>query len=171
MRVFKLDMAGRHRGIVAFLGMGLFMTGLLYGQGVVYRHPLYEFSFEASPSWNQVLHNYNGKVFEVTNPNHNMRISMSFVPGCKNARKHLRELSGQDGLICLQKPKDTILSRRKVVLMQGACVKEKEAYRRMLIGIPGNEGLYMMEISCPAECYLHHKAELNSILSSLRAKV
>ncbi len=156
--------------IVAFC-FGIIPMGTIHGQDVEYSHPLYEFSFEASPFWDQELHNYNGKVFEVINPNHNMRICMSFIPDCKNVRRHMKHLSGLNGLVCLQKPYDTILNNKKAVLMQGTCLQEKEPFRRFLIGIPGSDGLYLMEISCPAECYINHRSKLNSILASLRVEV
>jgi hypothetical protein len=154
--------------LLVMFGLGIFPQGSIYGQIVEYRHPLVEFSFAASPLWDQELHNYNGKVFEVTNPNHNMKISMSFIPGCKNARKHMKQISGKSGLICLQKPYDTILNSKKAVVMHGTCLQGKEPFREMLIGIPGKDGLYFMEISCPSDCYINHKTKLNNILGSLR---
>jgi hypothetical protein len=141
------------------------------GQIVEYSHPQHAFSFAASPLWDQEFHNVNGKVFEVTNPNHNMKISMSFIPGCKNARKHMKQLSGLSGLVILQKPYDTILNSNKAVMMHGTSLQGKEPFSQLIIGIPCSDGLYLMEISCPAECYINHKAKVNTILGSLRVEV
>jgi len=151
--------------------LGIFPVGSIHGQIVEYSHPLHAFSFAASPFWDQEFHDYNGKVFEVTNPNHNMKISMSFIPGCKNARKHMKQISGLSGLVCLQKPYDTILNNKKAVMMQGTFMQGKEPFRQLLVGIPCGDGLYLMEISCPAECYKNHKSKVNSILHSLRVEV
>ena len=151
-------------------GLGIFPVGSIYGQIVEYSHPLFAFSFAASPLWDQEFHDFNGKVFEVTNPNHNMKISMSFIPGCKNARKHMKQISGLSGLVFLQKPYDTILNSKKAVMIHGTCLQGKEPFRQLLIGIPSSDGLYLMEISCPAECYINHKAKVNNILSSLRVE-
>jgi hypothetical protein len=140
----------------------------IHAQEVEYSHPLHAFSFEASPFWDQELHNYNGKVFQVTNPNHNMSISLSFIPGRKNARRHMKQVSDQNGLICRQKPYDTILNRKKAVVMQGFCLQGKEPYSRLIIGIPGDEGLYLMEITCPSDCYINHRSKVNAILGSLK---
>ena len=153
--------------LVAFC-LGISPVGSIYGQIVEYSHPLCAFSFAASPLWDQELHDYNGKVFEVTNPNHNMKISMSFIPGCKNARKHMKQISGLSGLVCQQKPYDTILNSKKAVMMQGTCLKGKEPFRQLLIGIPGSDGMYLMKISCPSECYINHQTKVNNILKSLR---
>lgn len=157
--------------LFVIIGLGMSQAGLLMAQNVEYSHPLHSISIEASPSWVQELHSYNGKVFELTNPNNNMHILMSLVPDCRNVKKHMKRLSGKKGLICNQKPHDTILNQRKVVLMQGTCLQEKEPFKRVLIGIPSAEGLYLMEICCPAECYLNHKSRMNNILGSLRVEV
>ena len=159
---------GREIGVLVLL-VGMVLA--LQAQDVQYQHPHYAFSFEASPSWTQALHDYNGQVFEVVNPNNNMQIRMSFVAGCRNAKRFMKEISGRKGLICKDKPYDTILNEMDAVMMQGACLQGKEPYRRMLVGIPGNQGLYLMEISCPSECFLHHKEQVRSILSSLKAEV
>jgi len=151
--------------------LGLAGISSLKAQGIEYSHPLHKFSFEASPYWIQELHDYNGKVFELTNPNHNMKILMSFVPDCRNAKKHMRQLSGKKGLICNQKPYDTILNQRKAVIMAGTCLEKKEPFKRVVIGIPGKDGLYLMEISCPMDCYLNHQSRVKDILGSLRVEV
>jgi hypothetical protein len=153
------------------LYLGILLAGPGMAQNVEYSHPLHQFSFEASPSWIQELHNYNGKVFEVTNPNNNMQILMSFVPDCRNVKKHMKSLSGRKGLICSNRPYDTTLNQRKAVILQGTCLQEKEPFNRLVIGIPGKDGLYLMEISCPVECYINHKSRVSSILNSLKVEV
>lgn len=150
--------------------LGLIQGSILLAQDVEYSHPLHQISFEASPSWVQELHDYNGKVFEVINPNHNMKILLSFVPDCRNAKQHMKLISGEEGLICQEKPYDTILNKRKAVMMKGTCLQGKEPFKRVVIGIPASEGLYLMEISCPAECYLNHTSQLKSILGSLKVE-
>jgi len=157
--------------LLFLLCLGILQASSGMAQNVEYSHPLHQFSFEASPYWTQELHNFNGKVYEVINPNHNMRILMSFVPDCRNAKKHMKSLSGKKGLICNQKPFDTILNQRKAVMMQGTCLQEKEPFQRLVIGIPGEDGLYLMEISCPVECYMNHRSRVRNILKSLRVKV
>ena len=143
----------------------------LLAQEVPYSHPLYAISFEATPSWNQELHDYNGKVFELINPNNNMHIYLSFVPECRNAKKHMKRLSGKKGLVCQGRPYDTLLNEMEAVVMQGTCLQGKEPFRKMLIGIPGNNGLYLMEISCPNACFISHKARVQFILNSLKVEV
>ena len=96
---------------MAILLCMLFPARLLPGQEVAYVHPLHAISFEATPNWAQELHDYNGKVFEVINPNHNMRIFLSYIPECKSVKKHMKELSGKKGLICSDRPYDTVLIR------------------------------------------------------------
>ncbi|MEN8203265.1 MAG: hypothetical protein ABFS28_11765 [Bacteroidota bacterium] len=157
--------------LLFLLCLGILQVTPLLAQNVEYSHPHHHFSFEASPHWVQELHDYNGKVFEVTSPNNNMQILMSFVPDCRNAKKHMKLLSGKKGLIYNQKPYDTVLNQRKAVIMQGTCLKEKEPFKRVVIGIPGSDGLYLMEICCPVECYMNHRSRLNSILGSLRVEV
>ena len=149
----------------------LLLPTSLLGQEVSYSHPLHNISFEATPSWDQKLHENNGKVFEVTNPNNNMHIYLSFVPECRNVKKHMKRISGRNGLVCQGRPHDSVLNQMEVVVMQGSCVQGKEPFRKMLIGIPGNNGLYLMEISCPNECYVNHKDQVQSILTSLKVEV
>ena len=150
--------------------LGFLPMASLQGQDVTYSHPLDDFSFEASPSWDQMLHNYNGKVYEVIHPNHNMKISMSFVPGRKSARKQVKEISGLKGMVCSKKPYDTTLNHKKAVLLQGFCLEGKEPFKRLIIGIPGSDGLYLMEICCPVECYINHRTKVDAILSSLKVE-
>ncbi len=83
----------------------------------------------------------------------------------------MKQISGLNGLVCLQKPFDTILNSKKAVMMHGTCLQGKEPFRQLLIGIPCSDGLYLMEISCPAECYINYKAKVNTILGSLRVEV
>lgn len=157
--------------VVFLLCLGIMGLSAAMAQDVKYSHPFHQFSFEASPHWNQEMHNYNGKVFELTNPNHNMKILMSFVPDCRNPKKHLKNLSGKEGLICNQKPYDTILNQRKAIVMMGTCLQEKEPFKRLVIGIPAKEGLYLMEICCPVECYIDHRSRMQDILGSLKLEV
>lgn len=157
--------------LLVVLCLGILSMESIYGQRVEYTHPDYTFSFAASPLWEQEFHDFNGKVFEVTNPNHNMTISMSFIPDCKNARKQMKLISGLSGLVCIQKPYDTILNSKKAVMMHGTCLQGKESFQQLLIGIPCSDGLYLMQISCPSECYINHKAKVNTILGSLRVEV
>jgi hypothetical protein len=100
-----------------------------------------------------------------------MRILMSFVPDCRNVKKHMKSLSGKKGLICKHKPYDTILNQRKAFMMQGTCLQEKEPFQRLVVGIPGKDGLYLMEISCPVDCYVNHKSRVSDILGSLKVDV
>lgn len=63
--------------------MGMIFLQSLHGQKVEYKHSLFDIGFMASPSWEQELHDYNGKIFQVTNPNNNMCINLSFIPNCR----------------------------------------------------------------------------------------
>lgn len=140
-------------------------------QLVEYRHPLFEMGFRASPHWDQVLHEENGKVYEVTNTNNNMRINLSYVSRCRNPHKYLKRISGMKGLISQENPRDTLLNKKQALIMHGTCLQGKVPFRRMLVGIPQNKGLYLMEICCPEECYINHHSRVRAIVGSLRVGV
>jgi hypothetical protein len=105
----------------------------------------------------------------VVNPNKNMQIFLSFIPGCDNPVRQLKRLSGKTGLICKGKPYDTIINNRKVFLLKGNCIQERKPYSRMVLGIPGEHGLYVMEICCPEECYSNHRDAIYSLLGTVHA--
>lgn len=151
--------------------LGFIFIQTLHGQMVEYKHPLFDIGFKASPSWEEELHDYNGKVFQLTHPNNNMHINLSFVPDCKNPQRYLRRMSGIKGLVSQKKPYDTLLNDKHAVIMKGMCLQGKKPFRRLVVGIPDNAGLFLMEICCPEDCYLNHQSQMRSIIGSLRVGV
>jgi hypothetical protein len=147
---------------------GLFITMQAAGQAVRYKHPHQEISFEASPNWVQELQDHNGEEYWVTHPNQNMQIGLSFVPDCRHPYRYMRRISGLQGMVCPRDHFDTILNDHRAVLIRGECIQGKEPFRKMLIGFPFDNGLYLVEICCPAECYMVHKERVKSILGTIR---
>ncbi len=148
--------------------LGIIFFRPLFAQVEEYKHPLYDIGFTASPAWDRELHDDNGKVFEVTNPNNNMRVCLSYISDCRNPQRYMKRLSGLKGLIYADKPYDTILNNRRVVVLKGMCLQGKEPFRKMMVGIPDEHGLYLMEFACPEECYQNHRVQMRSIMGSLR---
>ncbi len=140
----------------------------LQSQGERYHHPVYEISFESTPNWTEQFRDTEKGGYSVINPNHNMVISLGYVPGCKRPLKCMRKLSGIKGLVCLRDGYDTILNDQEALIMFGNCLKFRESFSTMLIGFPSNEGLYLMEISCPENCQAVHRQQLQAILKSIR---
>lgn len=159
----------QHKILLFFFGMIFIQT--MFGQMVEYKHPLYNIGFMASPSWEEEFHDYNGKVFQLTNPNNNMRVNLSFVPDCKNPQRYLKRMSGMKGLVYQKRPYDTLLNEKRAVMMKGMCLMGKKPFRRLVVGIPDHAGLYLMEICCPEDCYVNHQSQMHSILGSLRVGV
>lgn len=140
----------------------------VHSQGELYHHPLYEISFEATPNWTEEPREANENSYSVVNPNHNMVISLGYVPGCKRPLKYMRKLSGFKGLVCLRNGYDTILNGQEAVIFYGNCLEVRESFLKMVIGFPTKEGLYLMEISCPENCQAHHRQKLQAILNTVR---
>ena len=155
-----------HSSLIIFLGIMLSLD--VQCQTEQYRHPLFDICFEATPHWKQALQDCNGRVFHVTHPNNNMHINLSFVPDCRKPEKYMKRMSGLTGLICSKGLYDTTLNNKKAVIMRGMCLQEKQPFRRMVVGIPGNNGLYLIEICCPEDCFQNHQARMQSILASIR---
>jgi hypothetical protein len=135
-------------------------------QSVTYSHPVYDMGFIASPSWENRLVEENGRVWQVVNPNRNMQVNLSFIKNCTNPGKELEMISGTQGLICEGRPYDTVLNNRKALIIKGVCVQGRAPFRRLMIGIPGDEGLYVMEICCPEECYASHRKDMLAIMDT-----
>ena len=57
----------------------------LQSQGERYQHPVYEISFEASPNWTEHFPDTDDAQYSVINPNHNMMISLGYVPALQKA--------------------------------------------------------------------------------------
>jgi len=150
---------------------GLFLQMTLHGQLTSYAHPSVDFGFRASPDWELHYHSENGQVFHAVNPNKNMQVYLSFIPRCKNPARQLEQISGETGLICKEKPYDTIINNRKAYLIKGTCIQGRKPMRRMVVGIPGINGLYVMEICCPEECYANHRNEIYSLLGTVHAGI
>ena len=139
----------------------------LAAQPTSYVHPLFEMRFTASSSWEKELRQNGEQVFRVVNPNRNLQVFLRYLPGCTRPEQQLKLISGQRGLICQDDSYDTVLNGRKALLMRGVCLQGKKPYRRMITGIQGKEGLYIMEICCPEECFAGHRKEMEAILGSL----
>lgn len=147
---------------------GLLFSQVAAGQNVRYKHPLHDISFEASPNWEQVVQDFNGREFRVTHPNHNMRISLSFVADCRNPDRYIRRMSGSKGMVSQKGLYDTVLNDQKAVIMKGQCLQGKKPFRRMVIGFPLDKNLYLMEICCPEECLPGHQENVRAILGTVR---
>lgn len=134
----------------------------------VYQHPQYNIGFQAGPGWHQEMGQNGGDVFQVTNPNNNMRINLSYIPGCKNPEKYLKRMSGMKGMVDRNGIYDTILDDRKAVIMRGMYLEGKRPFRRMVIGFYALEGVYLFEMCCPEDCYINHREKMHTILESIR---
>jgi hypothetical protein len=157
--------------LILLIVAGLLSQIVLQGQLRTYSHPTVDFGFRASPDWELQFHSENGQVFHAVNPNKNMQVYLSFIPQCKNPVKQLEQISGETGLICSGKPYDTIINNRKAFLLKGTCVQGRKPLKRMVIGIPGMHGLYVMEICCPEECYVNHREDIYSLLGTVHAGI
>lgn len=140
----------------------------LQSQGARYEHPVYDFSFEATPNWTEHFKVNHSAVYSVVNPNHNMEISITYVPECKKPRKYMKKLSGLKGLVCKRDGYDTILNDYEALVFYGNCLKYRDSFTTMVLGFPVGEGLYIMEINCPENCHIAHRKKLQSILSTIR---
>ncbi len=147
---------------------GLVVSQEVSAQQVRYTHPRYDISFEASSNWIEEYRDFNGMEFRVTNPNHNMRVSLSFVSDCRNPERYLRRMSGLKGMVCLKGNYDTVLNDREAVMMCGNCLRGQKPYTRMVVGFPMGSGLYIMEICCPEDCTAAHQERVKSILHTVR---
>lgn len=157
----------RWRGYILFISVLLIPLGL-QSQGERYQHPVYDISFEATPNWTVNYAQEDGSSYALINPNSNMVISMDYVPACKNPMKYLKNLSGIKGLVCLREGFDTVLNDQEALIMYGNCLQARESFSSMVIGFPCNGGLYLMQISCPEECAMHHQQKLQLILKTVR---
>lgn len=146
----------------------LLISGGLWAQGELYQHPVFDISFEATPNWAESYPGSDSFEYSVVHPNHNMKISLRFIPECKRPKKIFRQLSGLTGLICFRGAYDTILNGQEALVMKGNCIEGMESYSNMIIGFPKENGLYLMEISCPDNCTAAHRKRVNTILQTVR---
>jgi len=65
----------------------------------------------------------------------------------------------------------TVYAVYLLVMAVGICMQEKQPFRRMVVGIPGNDGLYLIEICCPEDCFQNHQVRMKAILDSVRIGV
>lgn len=145
----------------------MFFSSALYAQGERYQHPDYDISFEASPNWTENCQDTESWDYCVVHPNHNMEISLRYIPDCRRPEKYMKRLSGLKGLVCHRGGYDTILNDQEAVLMTGNCLEGRESYSTMLIGFPKDKGLYFMEISCPDNCTAVHRKRVRTILQTV----
>jgi len=140
----------------------------LYAQVERYQHPVYDISFEASPNWKEKPQDAESQYYSVVNPNHNMEISLRYIPDCRRPEKYMRRMSGLKGLVCHRGAYDTILNHQKAVVMSGNGLEGRESYSTIIIGFPKDNGLYLMEISCPENCTAVHLKRVRTILQTVR---
>jgi len=152
--------------IILLFALGISLE--LHSQGELYQHPAYDISFKATPNWIVSYQDSESKGYSAVHPNHNMEISLGYVPGCKRPVRYMRRLSGLKGLVCHRGEYDTILNNQEAMVMTGNCLEGRESYSTMVIGFPTDNGLYLMEISCPEDCTPTHRARVKSILKTVR---
>jgi len=153
---------------VVLLLAALLLPLRLYSQGERYQHPVYDISFEASPNWTEVYMDSNAAEYCVVHPNHNMEISLKYIADCPRPQKYMRRLSGLAGLVSHRGGYDTILNDQEAVVMSGNCLEGRESYSTMVIGFSKDNGLYLMEISCPDNCTAVHRKRVRTILNTVR---
>lgn len=139
-------------------------------QSIYYSHPIYNFGFNAGPGWDSQLTNDDESVMKLTNPNNNMQVYLSFASGCSNPDKCLKRISGIKGLVSQKTIHDTILNKRNTLIMNGICLLEKKPFRKIVIAIPSEEGVYLVELCCPEDCYVDHRPVMRSIMETLRVE-
>jgi len=132
----------------------------------MYTHPEYAMGFSATPAWEEHFLDEDGGVWQVVNPNRNIRVNLRFVKDGKHPDVELEQLAAAEGVICEGTLRDTLLGNREAIMLKGVCIQGREPFRRLLIGIPGKEGVYMMEICCPEECYATQRRDMLVILDS-----
>ncbi len=160
-------MRGLKFHMLHLLIFGLFVFRAAEGQNTRYTHPLYDISFEASANWKQVLREVNGKEYRLTHPNHNMSICLSYVPECRHPKRYLKRISGAKGLISPGGYYDTVLNDQVALILRGCCVKGKRPYQNLFVGFPVDEGLYLVEITCPLDCSFSHQERIKAILETV----
>jgi len=153
--------------LILFLATLLLPMGLL-SQGERYQHPVYDISFKASPNWTENCKSTEVAEYCVVHPNNNMEISLKYVPDCRRPEKYMRRISGLKGLVCHRGEYDTILNDQEALVMTGNCLEGRESYSTMVIGFPKENGLYLMEISCPDNCSAVHRKRVKTILNTVR---
>ncbi|MCP4313277.1 MAG: hypothetical protein GY790_18620 [Bacteroidetes bacterium] len=153
--------------VILLLSALLFPADIL-SQGERYQHPAYDFSFEATPNWTESFLDSGTRDYSVVHPNNNMEIRLAYVADCRQPVKYMRRLSGLKGLECQRGGYDTILNDREAVVMKGNFLEGRESYSTMVIGFPMENGLYLMEISCPDNCAGAHRERLKAILKTVR---
>jgi hypothetical protein len=146
----------------------LLFAVVVYSQEERYFHPVYEISFEATPNWTEYFPDTNDKGYSLVNPNNNMVISLAYVPGVKRPKKYMKSLSGFKGLVSPRGGYDTILNDQEALILCGNCLESRESFSTMVIGFPTQDGLYIMEISCPENCQAVHRQRLQNILNTVR---
>jgi hypothetical protein len=140
-------------------------------QKVRYVHPEHDISIECTPNWVEEYTDTNGKEYFVTHPNRSTRVSMTFVADCHDPERFMKKASGLKGIYSLDGNFDTVLNSRRAMIMRGTCHHPWRSFNRVMVGIPVEDGLYLMVICCPEDCYDSQCSTVMEILDSVRIGV
>lgn len=137
-------------------------------QQVIYSRPDCGVSFIVPPGWEEALAVSQGSGILLVHPNGNMEISIFLIPECKEPAECMGWISGSMGLVCPAGHFDTLLNGRRTLLFRGMFTRNRRPYRCLIAGIPCNNGLCIMRVECPEDCFTGHRSMIGQILASLK---
>jgi len=137
-------------------------------QKQIYSHPDHMISFTASSGWADQPARHAGEGYTLIHPNRNMEISLHYYPGCPEPAACMDQLAGSMGLSCPSAGSESLLNEKRALVMKGFFARERRPYRCLLAGIPVEEGLCIVRIICPEDCFEAHRGNIGGILSGLK---
>lgn len=149
----------------------LFMLSLspeLLGQDeIVYRHPELGIQFTASPNWTKVSRLDDRTGYEFVNLNNNMNVRMWYSVTEIPVLEYLRSTICKEGRVSPDGPFSLVIDNREAYGISANCTEMRKPFQVMLIALPTADGMYLLRIKCPEDCYTEHKKQIDELLGSI----
>ncbi|UCF05910.1 MAG: hypothetical protein JSV33_02410 [bacterium] len=141
----------------------------------VYKHPLLNFQFEASPNWNRVSRPEDKMIFEVMDPDSIVHVVLWYTTTMQDAHAYLCKMAGMKDLVVGEKPSKIRIKEHDawVLFVPGriydvpvrtflAVIQHGKSVRH-----PKENALYIVQIWCPENVYERHMQRMEDILASI----
>jgi hypothetical protein len=149
-----------------------------------YKHPIRDFSFDASGKWKQNNSHTDKMIYEMVNPEHDIHVMLWYNGGTESTCAHyLVKMADMKGLEC-EEPQKRTYGEKEIWVLDGLDKQHKPAERRIMAamsydkpyGLDAPErsqgksynAMHIAQIWCPADRYEENKEMIDGIIASLK---
>jgi len=150
---------------------------------VTYKHPVRDFSFEATGVWSKNNSHTDKMIYEMLNPEHDIHVMLWYNGGTESTCEHyLAKMADMKGLEC-SKPRKKNFDNKEIWILDCQDNQGKSTERRILAAMSyvkpygkdaparsqgkSYNAMHIAQVWCPASRYEENKETIDDIIASL----